>query len=368
MVITGWVPFLLFLHGLVVRRMGVELRNVAQKVLIVDDSRTMRAVLRDILDPDPRLKVVGEAGDPYEARQMIKALNPDVLTLDVEMPKMNGLDFLCHLMRLRPMPVVMISSHTTTNSAAAIQALSTGAVDCVDARLLKGGGRARAQITDLIYTASQARPSSRTNTPAAASSEEPFQWNGRLVLIGSSTGGVEALERIFRGYPVDGPPTVIAQHMPAGFLESFADRLNGAVAPHVALAKDGETIGQGHVRLAPGGTTHLELDRRRRSRLRLSPSTDTDLYVPAVDNLFASAEPHAAHCVAVVLTGMGSDGSAPLLKLRDAGSITLGQRSDTCVVDGMPRAARALGAVQENVALEKMTRAILHHTSQETSA
>lgn len=349
--------------------MGIELPHKERKVLIVDDSRTIRALLREILEPDPRLKVVGEAGDPYEAREMIKALNPDVLTLDVEMPKMNGLDFLVQLMRLRPMPVVMISSHTTTNSQAAIQALSIGAVDCVDARRLHGDAQSRARISNMVYTAAQAQLTTWIEaSPYASPTGQPFRWNGRLTLIGSSTGGVDALERILRGYPADGPPTLIAQHMPAGFLASFSERLNGNVAPHVALAEDGEVVQQGQVRLAPGGGWHLTLDRRRPRCLRLVASNDDDLYVPSVDRLFSSAMPHAAECLAVILTGMGSDGSGPLLRLREAGSTTLAQHGDTCVVDGMPRAAREVGAVMENITLGKMAEAIMRHTSQETSA
>lgn len=342
----------------------------ARRVLIVDDSRTIRALLRQTLDFDPRLRVVGEAGDPYEARELIKRLNPDVLTLDVEMPKMNGLEFLERLMRLRPMPVVMVSTRTRERSADAVRALSIGAVECVDVRRLQGDPVQRARLADALFCAANAHVQMRSEAAiveAPAGSQAPFRWNGRIVLIGSSTGGVDALERVLSNFPADCPPTVIAQHMPESFLASFAERLNDQVAPQVALATDRFELRQGQVLLGPGGNRHVVLDARRATLVRLEPSEARDLYVPSVDRLFGSARPHAKRCLGVILTGMGSDGAEPLAALREAGSMTLGQRGDTCVVDGMPRAARAAGAVVEDVALDRMGAAILRHTSKEAA-
>lgn len=348
----------------------VEVRaaEAVRRVLIVDDSRTIRALLRQTLEADPRLRVVGEAGDPYEARDLIKKLNPDVLTLDVEMPKMNGLEFLERLMRLRPMPVVMVSSRTRERSEDAVRALSIGAVECVDVRRLQGDAEQRLRLSEALYFAAtaQVRAGSGGLRPVPREVErKPFPWNGRLVLIGSSTGGVDALECVLGKYPVDCPPTVIAQHMPMAFLASFAVRLNDQVAPSVGLARDMQDVRQGEVVLAPGGSHHVALDKRKGTRVRLESAAETDLYVPSVDRLFASAIPHAPRCLCVILTGMGSDGAVPMAGLRSAGAMTIGQRGDTCVVDGMPRAARTAGAVVEEVPLDRMGAAILRHAARE---
>ena len=210
-----------------------------QRVVLVDDSRTVRALLRMTIDADPRLEVVGEAGDPYEAREIIKALSPDVITLDVEMPRMNGLVFLEHLMRLRPMPVVMVSSRTTANSEEAVKALSIGAVDCVDMARFQADPRQRERLVEALVCAASAMVRGKPTAAANAAPppgmlrpvSPPFRWNGRIVVIGSSTGGVDALERVLTHIPADGPPVLIAQHMPEAFMRSFASRLNDSMAP-----------------------------------------------------------------------------------------------------------------------------------------
>ncbi len=338
----------------------------AKKVLIVDDSRTIRALLRMLIASDKRLTVVGEAGDPFEARALIKALDPDVLTLDIEMPKMSGLEFLKKLMRLRPVPVVMVSSRTTANSREAVQALSLGAVDCVDVARVQSDPLQRHKLTETIFCASTAQVggvAGRGLSPAVHTGT--FQWNGRIVLIGSSTGGVDALERILSAMPANGPPILIAQHMPAPFLRSFAGRLNSNTQLDVRIAEDGDEIRQGQVLLAPGGERHLGLTEMDRRRTRLIPAEPGDLYVPAVDRLFASAVTHAKHILAVMLTGMGSDGAAPMKTLRDRGAGTLAQSENTCVVAGMPRAARERRAIEESVPLNAMGQAILKRCSKE---
>jgi len=218
------------------------------RVVIVDYTRTIRGMIRVHLSRSPMIKVVGEAGDPYEARDLIRSLNPDVITLDVEMPRMNGLSFLERLMRLRPMPVVMVSSRTSENSREAIKALSLGAVDCVDLAQLNSGA-AKVDLAETVMMAAEsnvrvfAAPRDRTTSTSA----QPLDWNGKTVLIGSSTGGVDALLTVLRAYAADGPPTIIAQHMPASFLQSFARRLDRNCAATVALARDGERIERGHV-------------------------------------------------------------------------------------------------------------------------
>lgn len=340
--------------------------TVPVRVLIVDDTRTVRALLRAHLSTDPRLSVVGEAGDPYEAREKIKALNPDVVTLDVEMPKMNGLEFLKKLMRLRPMPVVMISTRTTEQSDVAVRALSLGAVDCIDLRVLQGVGPGEVQLADTLIMASKAKLS----MPGRPAAHDPgsFDWNGKCVVIGSSTGGVDALMTVIGGYPAHGPPTLIAQHMPAAFLQSFCARLDRKTRPRVTLAQDGQTLEQGHVYLAPGGDRHLAIGGRKVTRLRVVQDTGRETYIPSVNVLFNSALPIAPSVVAVMLTGMGRDGADAMKALRDQGAHTIVQSGETAVVDGMPRAAREAGAACEVAALGEVSKHILAATKRAREA
>lgn len=336
------------------------------RVLIVDDSRTIRTMLRALLAADDRLAVVGEATDPFEAREAIKALNPDVLTLDVEMPRMNGLDFLDRLMRLRPMPVVMVSNRTAENSETAIRALSIGAVDCIDLKRFRGDSGGAARLADTLLMAARASVRRRDGPAmrAGADRRRPgFRWNGKVVLIGSSTGGVDALERVLGAYPEDGPPTLVAQHMPPAFLRSFAERLDGVVAPQVRLLEGEMPAACGRVLLAPGGDRHAVLAGRDRPRFRTDPDDGGEDYVPSVHRLFSSARPVAAQVVAVILTGMGRDGAEAMRALRDRGAHTIAQSGDTCVIDGMPRAARDLAAAVEVCPLDAIGAAILDATS-----
>lgn len=333
----------------------------AKRVVIVDDSRTIRAMIRAAVEADARLEVVGEAGDPYDARDVIKATNPDVISLDVEMPRMNGLVFLEHLMRLRPMPVIMVSSRTKHNSVDAIRALSLGAVDCVDVARFQADPNTRKRLADTLFLAAGASVRRAATAPAApvAPSAIRYRWNGRYVVIGSSTGGVDALERVLAGFPEDGPPVLIAQHMPAGFLTSFAARLDTLIAPRVTIAEDGQPIEQGTVLFAPGGDWHLTIGTRAGAVVRLQHSTGRELYVPEVDTLFRSAAALGRKALGVVLTGMGRDGAEGLLAMREAGAHTIAQSGETSLIDGMPRAARENGAAMEVVDLERIGAAIL---------
>ncbi|MEL6801446.1 MAG: chemotaxis-specific protein-glutamate methyltransferase CheB [Pseudomonadota bacterium] len=336
-----------------------------RRVGIIDDSRTIRALLRATLDADPRLTVVGEASDPYEAREMIKSVNPDVVTLDVEMPRMNGLVFLQHLMRLRPMPVVMVSSRTRENSEDAVQALSLGAVDCVDAARLQGDPLSRRRLSDALFHAASAKVHVRGGPipKAEAPSSAGYRWNGRFVLIGSSTGGVDALERVLSHYPAEGPPTVVAQHMPPAFLQSFASRLDSLIAPRVRLAAPEIPLMAGTVLIAPGGDHHVALAADAARGVVLRPDDGTHLYVPSVDMLFTSAVPQAHRCLAVVLTGMGKDGAEGAKQLHGAGGHCIVQDAATAVVDGMPKAVRDSGAYDEVCALDAIGLAILRATN-----
>ncbi len=285
------------------------------RVLIVDDSPTIRRLIRARIDADPRLVAVGEAFDPFDAREKIKALNPDELTLDVEMPRMDGIAFLEKLMRLRPMPVVMVSTLTHRGSAAALEALSLGAVDCVG----KGSGADLASsfdtLADTLVMAASARPRVGAHMPATTVTKG-YRWSGRYVLIGSSTGGVDAIETLLAGYPPLCPPTLITQHMPAGFLASFATRLAQKFAPHIALAHDGAPLEPGHVYLAPGGAHHLALDAGPIPRCRLIAGDTVNGHRPSVDVLFDSAQAMAERSLCVLLTGMGRDGAAAMARMR----------------------------------------------------
>lgn len=335
------------------------------RVLIIDDSATVRGVLRAALEADARLAVVGEASDPYQAREMIKHLDPDVLTLDIEKPKMCGLDFLERLMRLRPMPVVVVSSYTRYNSAAAVRALSLGAIECVDLTRLNVRPELRSRLVETLVAAGRisrrglARRHGSLLDAKSGAAERPFLWNGRIVLIGSSTGGVEALEHVLAVYPALCPPTLVVQHMPAHFLDSFARRLDAALRPSVAIARDGEDLRQGQVLIAGARSRHLVLTGCTRPRTALTRARPGDQHVPSVDALFRSAAVQAGRVIGVILTGMGRDGAQGLMALRRAGARTIAQSAETCVVDGMPGAARAAGAVQESVALDHIGERLL---------
>lgn len=335
------------------------------RVIIVDDTRSIRAMIRALLLRDPRIEIVGEAGDPYEARELIRELNPDVITLDVVMPKMDGLSFLERLMRLRPMPVVMVSTRTTEKSSAAIKALSLGAFDCVDIAALSQG-KTNTNLAEVVLAAASSNPRGQATQRAhrvEASSSTQFRWNGRAVIVGSSTGGVDALTAVLSEFPKDCPPVLIAQHMPKAFLESFCTRLERIIAPRVCLAEDGAPLEQGLVQLGPGGGTHVALADSPELRVELRPDDGTELYVPSVNVLFSSAQTHAKRMVAVMLTGMGKDGSKPMLDLYKAGAYTIAQDSASSVVDGMPKAAREIGAVAEVANLNKIASAILAQVS-----
>lgn len=333
------------------------------RVVVVDDTRSIRAMIRAMLSRSDQIEVVGEAGDPYEAREIIRAKNPDVITLDVVMPRMDGLSFLEKLMRLRPMPVVMVSTRTTEKSHEAVRALSLGAVDCVDLGSLRDG----TSTTDLASTVlmaanSNTRHFGTSDRRVLETTESDFIWNGRSVLIGSSTGGVDALMTVLSAYPEDGPPTVIAQHMPAAFLASFAERLNRNIAPSTALAKAGQEIEPGHIYLAAGGAEHVALSRGFPPKIHFVPK-DNEPYVPSIEVLMRSGVAHASKVVGVMLTGMGRDGSEGMLKMRQAGAHTIVQSGPSCVVDGMPKAVRENGGAVEVVPLRKIGARILESTS-----
>lgn len=334
------------------------------RALIVDDSPTMRALISTLLARDPEIEVVGTAHDAAMARQMIKELNPDVITLDIEMPHMNGLDFLEKIMKLRPMPVVMVSTLTQKGAEATVRALELGAVDCYGK---PSGGMREILCTDdgtlarIVKTAGK-RKRPIGAPPKSAQPPQDFNGNGRIVAIGSSTGGVEALIQLLQGYPANCPPTMIVQHMPATFTGALAQRLDASGLATVQEAEDGMPIRPGHVYLAPGGERHLLVSGSvDNAFVRLIAAAPVSGHRPSVDVLFRSAAQNlGSNAVGVLLTGMGADGASGLLEMKQVGGSTLAQDEASCVVYGMPRVAAEMGAADEIVSIDKMSQRILN--------
>lgn len=317
------------------------------RVLIIDDSPTLRAIISACLHGVDGIVVVGEAGDPYEAREAIKRFSPDVITLDIEMPRMHGLDFLERLMRLRPTPVIMISTLTTKAADAAIQALQLGAFDCVAKPQDGDFRRAFAHLPELVRAAAASNRHSVSEPPKTRPAPQTkYRPNKRIVAIGSSTGGLEAISTICTEYPENCPPTVIVQHIPGSFSQKFAERLNQHTSAYVCEAFDGAPVEPGRIYIAPGGDYHLELVDGVKVKCRLIPGGRVSGHRPSVDVLFNSVASLGERAVGVLLTGMGKDGAEGLLKVRRAGGTTLGQDESTSVVYGMPRVAFEMGAVE----------------------
>jgi two-component system, chemotaxis family, protein-glutamate methylesterase/glutaminase len=345
---------------------------VVIKVLIVDDSAVMRAMLTEALSDASDIKVVGAAPDPIAAREMIKTLAPDVLTLDVEMPRMDGLDFLGRLMRLRPMPVVMVSSTTERGSENTLQALELGAVDYVPkpradtpAQLKQYAEEVREKVR-AAYSASL-RPMARTVTPPpkpGGDTSGPVLsqriQDRHLIAIGASTGGTEALRAVLCSLPREVPGIVMVQHMPDTFTGSFAKRLDSLALLTVVEAQGGERILPGHAYLAPGHS-HLRVKRTPAGFVtELDASAPVNRHRPSVDALFDSvAEQAGALATGVMLTGMGKDGARAMLAMKKAGAWNIGQDKDSCVVYGMPREAAEIGALDEVATLNDIGGRIL---------
>ncbi|HQT77053.1 MAG TPA: chemotaxis response regulator protein-glutamate methylesterase [Rhodopila sp.] len=335
------------------------------RVLVVDDSALVRQMLTQLLSSDPAITVVGAAPDPYIAREMIKALNPDVVTLDIEMPRMDGLAFLEKIMTLRPTPVVMVSSLTQKGADTALRALEMGAVDYVAKPLIGlqlGLANLREELVAKVRQAARARvrplgePDARRSVAVGA-----FTSSERVIAVGASTGGVEALQRFLTAFPADAPAMLITQHMPPAFTERFASRLNDCCAVTVRQAEDRDRVLPGHVYIAPGAR-HLELARSGADYIcRLHDQAPVSGHRPSVDVLFRSvARVAGANAVGIILTGMGSDGAAGLLEMRRAGASTVGQDEASCVIYGMPKSAYDCGATEVEMPIERMPQHILH--------
>jgi two-component system, chemotaxis family, protein-glutamate methylesterase/glutaminase len=339
------------------------------KVLIVDDSALIRSVMSEIVNSQPDMEVVATAPDPLVARELIKKHNPDVLTLDVEMPKMDGLDFLEKLMRLRPMPVLMVSSLTERGSEITMRALELGAVDFVTKPKIsiQSGMREYTElITDKIRAAARARVkrtvASSAPTTALPSMRSPLISSEKLIIIGASTGGTEAIREFLMQMPSDCPGILIAQHMPEGFTTSFARRLDSLCRITVLEAAGNERVLPGHAYIAPGHS-HLLLTRSGANYMTKIEQTDpVNRHRPSVDVLFRSAAAAAGkNAVGVILTGMGKDGAAGMLEMKNAGAQNFAQDEASCVVFGMPREAIAIGATHEVAPLTALPGLVLGH-------
>jgi two-component system chemotaxis response regulator CheB len=357
------------------------------RVLIVDDSALVRKLLTDILRTAPDVDVVGAAPDAYSAREKIKALNPDVLTLDVEMPRMDGITFLRNLMRLRPMPVVMVSSLTDAGAEVTLDALSIGAVDYlpkpkVDLAATLGDYReellekircaARARVRPyeprVDRTAAQAASAQRSLTADAVlqkAAPVKFRTTDRLIAVGASTGGTEAIKEFLMGMPPDAPAIVIAQHIPKAFSTAFAERMNRTTPLTVFEAQDGQQIMPGHAYIAPGDLHLIIVRSGARWICRLDEGPPVNRHKPSVDVLFRSVAQEAGYnAIGVLLTGMGKDGAQGLLEMRQAGSPTIAQDEATSVVWGMPGEAVQIGAAVEELPLQRIASRVLEIASE----
>ncbi|HUX26605.1 MAG TPA: chemotaxis response regulator protein-glutamate methylesterase, partial [Burkholderiales bacterium] len=323
-------------------------------VLVIDDSALIRKLLSEIINSQPDMQAIGAAPDPLVAREMIRSRNPDVLTLDVEMPKMDGLDFLERLMRLRPMPVVMVSSLTDRGSDATLRALELGAIDYVSKPkidIVHGIQEYADEIADKIRTAAVARlrPRPQAGVPRTAHALSALANRSisteKLIIVGASTGGTEAIKEFLLDMPPDCPGILITQHMPEVFTKSFAARLDSLCRISVKEAEHGERVLPGHAYVAPGHS-HLLLRRSGANYMtQLSDAAPVNRHRPSVDVLFGSAAEHAGrNAVGVILTGMGKDGAQGMLAMKQAGAYNFAQDEASCVVFGMPKEAIAAGA------------------------
>jgi two-component system chemotaxis response regulator CheB len=339
------------------------------KVLVVDDSALIRKLLSEIINSQTDMQAVGAAPDPLVAREMIRTLDPDVLTLDVEMPRMDGLDFLERLMRLRPMPVLMVSTLTDRGSEATLRALELGAVDYVSKPkidIAHGIAEYAEEIADKIRAASMSRP--RLRAPAAAARAGPALpalanrsiSTEKLIIVGASTGGTEAIKELLVAMPSDCPGILITQHMPEAFTKSFAARLDGLCRISVKEAEHGERVLPGHAYIAPGHS-HLLLRRSGANYMtQLSDAPPVNRHRPSVDVLFSSAAEHAGrNAVGVILTGMGKDGAQGMLAMKEAGAHNFAQDEASCVVFGMPKEAIAAGATDEVLSIRDMAKGVM---------
>jgi two-component system chemotaxis response regulator CheB len=350
------------------------------RVLIIDDSALIRKILTEILSSSPNIEVVGAAADPLIAREMIKQLNPDVLTLDIEMPHMDGITFLSNLMRLRPTPVVMISTLTEHGAEATLNALALGAVDFIakpKVDVVNAINEYAEEIISKVIVAAQAKvgnipnraiKSKQTVTEKhcadvilkAASVNTAIKHTNKLIVIGASTGGTEAIKSVVKGFPADTPPILITQHLPAAFSESFVRHVDLVTQMSACIPKHGQIAEPGYIYLAPGDRHMLVVNEGGKYVIQLSDGLPVNRHKPAVDVLFRSAAQCAgANAIAVLLTGMGADGAIGMKEMHDAGAKTVIQDEQSSVVWGMPGAAFKLGCTDYVVSLDEVSHKVL---------
>jgi two-component system chemotaxis response regulator CheB len=339
------------------------------KVLIIDDSALVRKLLKDILDKDPAIEVVGVAPDPLIAIQKIKQFEPDVLTLDIEMPRMDGLTFLGKLMKSHPMPVLMFSSLTEQGAVATMKALALGAIDFLPkpkANLSVGIEDLSFELTSKLKAISQAKLKKAISPPTLsvppklsmdaiiqANKTKPVELGEKVLVIGASTGGIVALEQILNKLPETAPPTLIVQHLPPVFTKSFADRVNSLSAMRVVEAQNGDRLMRGLVLIAPGGKHMLVNQDRNGYYITIKEGPPVNRHIPSVDVLFRSAaNTLGPNAIGVILTGMGDDGARGMKEMKDTGAFTIAQDEETCVVFGMPKVAIELGGVDKVLPLQ----------------
>lgn len=342
------------------------------RVLIVDDSALMRQVLASLLSKDPAIEVIGSAPDPFIAREKIKALHPDVLTLDVEMPKMDGLTFLEKLMRGHPMPVVMVSSLTEAGCQTTLRALELGAVDFIakpKIDLREGMEEIAQDLIGKIKAAAQAKVRGKGGdsgvggkgvTLPLSFGAAMIKTTDTIIAIGSSTGGTEAVKDVLIALPPNTPPILITQHMPERFTKTWADRMNSLCRISVKEAEDGDSVLPGHALVAPG-SYHMTLVRSgARYSVRINQDPPVNRHRPSVDVMFDSVAQYAgANTIGVILTGMGGDGAKGMLTMKQAGAYTIAQDEASCVVFGMPKEAIKLGGVDKILPLSEIPGAIV---------
>ncbi|MBN2299174.1 MAG: chemotaxis response regulator protein-glutamate methylesterase [Deltaproteobacteria bacterium] len=346
------------------------------KVLIIDDSALVRKLLTEILKSDPQIEVVGTAPDPIIAIRKIKTLHPDVITLDIEMPKMDGLTFLAKLMKSYPMPVLMFSSLTQKGAEATMKALSLGAIDFIakpTVKLSEGIEDLRSDLVTKVKGASSAKlkkaiapilevpPKHGMDAIIKAQKVLPAGEGEKVLVIGASTGGTVAIEQILNRLPEDAPPTLIVQHMPPLFTNSFAKRVDGLTRMTIVEAKNNDQLQKGVALIAPGGK-HMILNKGPRGYYVLvKDGPPVNRHIPSVDVLFRSAaNTLGANAVGIILTGMGDDGARGLKEMKDAGAFTIAQDEDTCVVFGMPKVAIDMGAVNKVLPLGSIAQFVMN--------
>lgn len=334
------------------------------RVIIVDDSAVIRRILTKHLSKDPRLEVVGAAEDPYEARDMIVKLRPDVITLDLEMPRMNGLEFISILMKNWPIPIIVVSSAVEGNCEISLMALELGAIDVFpkpQADLAKNIPKVMANLADIVFNAATAKVFEQRSEKMDVIQDRIQQPSEKVIAIGASTGGTEAIRRILERLPSSVPSVIIVQHMPPGFTQSFAKRLNRICSElEVLEASDGEYLKPGLALVAPGDKHMLLKKAGARFYVEIKKAPRVNRHRPSIDVLFLStAEAAGKNAVGVILTGMGSDGAKGLLSMRQAGARTLAQDETSSVVYGMPREAYQNGGAEKVIPIDQMAPTII---------